>query len=68
MEEARLKPQFENAFAQARLGGSWDLHHRLHRLRRMMYDANHPMARMDHLGFRLTRHDVEETCNRTDPR
>jgi hypothetical protein len=67
MEEARLKPQFENAFAQGRLGGSWDLL-KTGLPRRMMYDANHPMARMDHLGFRLTRHDVEETCNRTDPR
>jgi hypothetical protein len=51
--EARLKPHFSNAFAQARLGGSWGVNYA--GLRRFMYDANHPMARMDHLSFRLVR-------------
>ncbi|NDE14973.1 hypothetical protein EBZ80_08600 [bacterium] len=63
-EEGRLKPQFEVAIAQARLGGSWGVNYA--GLRRFMYDANHPMARMNHLGFRLARQNVEETCNRTD--
>jgi formylglycine-generating enzyme required for sulfatase activity len=61
--EARLKPHFSNAFAQARLGGSWGVNYA--GLRRFMYDANHPMARLDHMGFRLVR-DQEEPCNKTD--
>ncbi len=57
-----MKPQFSNAFAQARLGGSWDLHHT--GLRRFRYDANHPMARLDHMGLRLVRDSVERKCKR----
>jgi hypothetical protein len=62
--EARLKPHFSNAFAQARLGGSWGVNYA--GFRRFMYDANHPMARMEHLGIRLTRDIAEETCSKTD--
>jgi hypothetical protein len=53
MEEARLKPVFPDALAQARFGGSWDLHYI--NAERFMRDRNFPLAQFNHLSFRLVR-------------
>ena len=63
MEERKLRWEQSDGLAQVRMGGAWDLHPT--GLPLFKRDRNSPLARFDHLGFRLVL-DREATWKKPD--